>query len=740
MAFWDGLLGPDVGLYDELLTEKQRNAINDPFSSRSLAAMSKAFADAARPSLTPGPGLGAALGNAAYMMSAGRDEAAQTLLKAGLTAQQIETLRRQAALQNKLVPLYERVLGNMGVGGAGGTTPGVSPSAVSPAPAVPRPAPASYAPPVPSPPAPPGSTGGTEDFLAPSFSSYPKTAGLLPPPDEYIPQQGQGGIFDVLNAAYSGGTGTPGLPFRDGAGTGEPAPLRLASASGSPSSALNDIPGGVPFSTQARPNAPPIKWRYDNPVIDPNDPASQGPGSPVKAGNPLTSVADLADAVNRGDVVIPPARAIDPALVRMAQARTGGAPAALPAVPGAPNPQADISTPIPGLGISPKELMAIDALSEMAKMGTPFKGLLESYYKTPGYQEQSAAAAARGRIGEEEPMQRRLKYLDLMIDMRKNGVIYDPQTNTVSTDPTYDALMNRREEDKKAIELDYNKKLKTFEEGITIEKEKRGIVTAPVLQPDGTFSEETMTGAERDRRLREQSMRPSEVRPGDIVPKPEAKPEAGYTLKRGPGGELAAAPITGSKAADEAAAAARAKEIADRQLQVSRDVVVRSVDRIGENMNKAILPTVGTFGPLVSRFGGTAASNIADDLKTIEARSSLDAINALRQQGGTLGAITEGEHALLAAAIVNLKQSQTEEQFRENLAIVKQHYIDAVHGPGAYNKYLSDLAVQKRPAGVSPSSEAAQARTRAADAIARGAPRDAVIKRLQDAGIDTGGL
>lgn len=740
MALFDGLLGgPDVGLYDDLLTERQRAAINDPFSSRSLAALSKAFADAARPSLTPGPGLGAALGNAAYMMSTGRDEAAQTLLKAGLTAQQIKDLQATAQGRALVTQIIQRAMAAQGVPGAGETTPGIVPPAV-PAPAAPTPR-SAVPPPVPNPPAPPGSVPAVpDDALAPPFSAYPKTAGLLPPPDEYIPPPGQGGLFDVLQASYGGGVGTPGSPFRDGAGSATDAAALLRLASASPtrdrermldtiakyeSGGRNVMQGIVPPGGGYNPSVGRVTgpstaqgpWQITNSTW-----REAAPKAGVDVGTYPTAMSAPVEVQRTVASQLLDEQGLDPwapynprlaqatgyqGRVRIQPLGSENVPAGRSGIPALPGMEA----PIPGLGMTPSQLSLLDALAEINKMGNPFKGILDAYYKTPGFQEQSAAAAARGRIGEEEPMQRRLKYLDLMIDMRKNGIIYDPQTGTVSTDPTFDALTNRREEDKKKIQLEYEKKLKTFEEGITIEKEKRGIVTAPVLQPDGTFGEETMTGAERDRRLRDQSMRPNEVRPGDIVPKPEIKPEPGYALRRGPGGEVITAPVTGSEAAEKAAAAARAKEMADRQLLIGRDAVVRSVDRITENMDKATLPTVGTFGPIVSRIGGTAASNIADDIKTIEARSSLDAINALRQQGGTLGAITEGEHALLAAAIVNLKQSQTEAQFRENLQIVKQQYIDAVHGPGAYNKYLSAQPMPQRPATgggpVKPADEAA---------------------------------
>jgi hypothetical protein len=733
MAFWDGLLSEDVGLYDDLLTAKQKTAINDPFSSRSLAAMSKAFADAARPSLTPGPGLGAALGNAAYMMSAGRDEAAQTLLKAGLTAQQIKDLQQTAQGKAALSQILQRMLAAQ-TPGTGGTTPGVVPP-LAPA----APAPAATPPPVASPPPPPGSVppsigpGMGTGYTGLLGGDGTQMAGGLPPPDEYIPDPSRAGLFDVLQAAYSGGAGTPGLPFRAGADTGDAPTLRLASApSGSSRDALLDtiaryesggrniMQGIVPPEGGYNPSVGRVTgpstaqgpWQITNSTW--RDAAPKAGVDTDKYPTAMSAPVDVQRTVagqlldERGLTPWAPYnRALASAVgyqgapVRIQPLGGSAAPAGTPALPG-------LDASIPGTNMTPAQLSLLDAMAELNKLGNPFKGFLDAYYKTPGYQEQSAAAAARGRIGEEEPMQRRLKYLDLMIDMRKNGVIYDPQTGTVSTDPTYDALINRREEDKKQIELDYQKKLKAFEEGITIEKEKRGIVTAPILGVDGTTSEETMTGAERDRRLREQSMRPGQVRPGDIIPKPEARAEPGYALKRGPSGELTTAPITGSEAAEKAAAAARAKEISDKQLLIARDVVVHNVENIEKNLTTSKLPTTGLFGPLVSRFGGTGAGDIASSIATIEARSSLDALNLMRQQGGTLGQVTQGEHALLAAAIANLKQSQSEKQFRENLDIVKQHYIDAVHGPGAYNKYLAARAPAPSAAGgpAKPASEA----------------------------------
>jgi hypothetical protein len=63
----------------------------------------------------------------------------------------------------------------------------------------------------------------------------------------------------------------------------------MARPASAPSSALNNIPGGAPFPTIARPGEPPpMKWTTERPPVDPNNPQNYGPGSPLSAGGAST--------------------------------------------------------------------------------------------------------------------------------------------------------------------------------------------------------------------------------------------------------------------------------------------------------------------------------------------------------------------------------------------------------------------------------------------------------------------
>jgi hypothetical protein len=54
---------------------------------------------------------------------------------------------------------------------------------------------------------------------------------------------------------------------------------------------------------------------------------------------------------------------------------------------------------IPGTDWTPRQLSALNALTEMAKLGTPFKGLLETYYKSPEYLSTVKAAESTAEFG-----------------------------------------------------------------------------------------------------------------------------------------------------------------------------------------------------------------------------------------------------------------------------------------------------------------------------------------------------
>lgn len=133
--------------------------------------------------------------------------------------------------------------------------------------------------------------------------------------------------------------------------------------------------------------------------------------------------------------------------------------------------------------------------------------------------------------------------------------------------------------------------------------------------------------------------------------------------------------------------AERAITAPDRQKQERQvaDIVTQDIDRAIKTIDKAILPTTGFTGGLLSNIGGTAARDVAALIDTVKANSGFQELNKMRQAsptGGALGSITERELALLQATVGNLEQSQSETQFKDNARRVKNTYLDIIHGPG----------------------------------------------------------
>lgn len=76
---------------------------------------------------------------------------------------------------------------------------------------------------------------------------------------------------------------------------------------------------------------------------------------------------------------------------------------------------------------------------------------------------------------------------------------------------------------------------------------------------------------------------------------------------------------------------------------------------------------------------GSAAYDLAGNLKTVDANAAFNALNEMRQNsptGGALGQITEKELDLLKSSVGNLDPNQSQEQFFANLAGVKKTYLD----------------------------------------------------------------
>jgi hypothetical protein len=821
--FLGGLLsGGGGGLYDDLLTPQQQSQL----SGRGLLAMAGAFADAGMPSRLPIP-LGAAIGKAAAAMGTGRDQAALSLLKAGMTVQELKALQQKMKLNESLTPFLQRLAAGGGGGVPTPTEPAETPASAAPIPAAPvasatdlppggvppgwpgpgaiildaggygmppRPKPLPWTGLTPSGPAaspalsgPPteaerqawiqsrvqGGQDTIEDFVARFRAgggtgkaptgllgpAPPLPAGDAPPPD--VPGAGAslGGLLST--ASYGGGAnGTP--PFDPGAGgddevgsgggdTSSPEYLTRRAQdlalvrkyeSGDRNIMQNVVgPQGGYNPSVGRVTGPSSAGGYYQ-MIDPtwrSAASSAGidtakypraidapPELQTKAAEALYDKRGLADWAPYNKVLARNAGWSGP----MGDGGGSGGGAAPLATP--PGAGAALATPpgggiIPGTGMTPQQLGALNALMKMGGLGDPFNSLLETYYKSPGYLGEAAGASKRGELGVELELRPKL---EAAIAWAK----IDPNIN---------------EAERKAQIDRYSKLLEQ-----TTAAQTTTIKDVPVLDQNGQTvlqnmlqSEVTQNRADRAARAARGDTTP---RPGDIVGTPFAlgTTPPGYEYRTTPQGTLAAQPVPDTPAAREAQDVLRRQKQSDLQLQVSRDIVMQNSDRIENLVQNSALPTTGAGGAWLSRLGGTAANDVRVMVETLKARSSLDALNQMRQSsptGGALGNVSNAEGDRLAAALSNLDQSQSQGQFLFNLRRAKQAYVDAVHGPGAYSA-LSDAPALKVPnagAGAVARPEGstdATLRSEAAAAIAGGRSRAAVIERLQKMGVSAEGL
>lgn len=212
----------------------------------------------------------------------------------------------------------------------------------------------------------------------------------------------------------------------------------------------------------------------------------------------------------------------------------------------------------------------------------------------------------------------------------------------------------------------------------------------------------------------------------------------GYRAVRDASGNLERVePIPGSKAEKEAQAATEKQQKAERIRAEVGTTVGNALDDIDRLMKGATLPTTGAMGARVASIPGTAAYDISQALTTIGANISFAQLQQMREAsptGGALGAVSDTEHKFLQNSYAALSQSQSEEQFKTNLGRTRAVFERIVHG--------RTLTPQERKTGGPMTMERAKGlRDEAAAAIAGGADRAAVMKRLaEDYGISAGGL
>jgi hypothetical protein len=162
------------------------------------------------------------------------------------------------------------------------------------------------------------------------------------------------------------------------------------------------------------------------------------------------------------------------------------------------------------------------------------------------------------------------------------------------------------------------------------------------------------------------------------------KPETGYQyIWDEANNTWKAEPIPGGSVArgDDAKAVADAN--AAKTQSTYADVVTGSIDRAFDLIDNSGTPTTGFWGSSLADVPGTAAHDLQQAIAAIESNVGFDRLQQMRDAsptGGALGQVSEKELALLTGALGSLKQSQTQEQLRSNLANVKRIYNQIVNG------------------------------------------------------------
>lgn len=106
-----------------------------------------------------------------------------------------------------------------------------------------------------------------------------------------------------------------------------------------------------------------------------------------------------------------------------------------------------------------------------------------------------------------------------------------------------------------------------------------------------------------------------------------------------------------------------------------------AASNVETSINKALQMagpmSTGFVGARLRNVEGTPAYNLASEIETIKANLGFDRLQQMRDNsptGGALGAIAVQELVALQSTVANLDPNQSEEQLRENLGRIREHY------------------------------------------------------------------
>ena len=126
---------------------------------------------------------------------------------------------------------------------------------------------------------------------------------------------------------------------------------------------------------------------------------------------------------------------------------------------------------------------------------------------------------------------------------------------------------------------------------------------------------------------------------------------------------------------------------AENTLETSQ-ITLKNIDKAMEQANG--LFATGLPGQVLQNVGGTDALDLKKTITQIVSTVGFDRLQRMRDEsptGGALGQVSQMELAQLNSALGNLEVSQSEEQLKENLQVVKDVYTRIL---GQMNNFLNE--------------------------------------------------
>lgn len=224
---------------------------------------------------------------------------------------------------------------------------------------------------------------------------------------------------------------------------------------------------------------------------------------------------------------------------------------------------------------------------------------------------------------------------------------------------------------------------------------------------------------------------------------PDVKPPAGYRFKNSENPGEGMEPVPGGPAdikftEGKQTALARLESAVSSMEQLQKQIhEIRTHSGLSGNYGlTGVLPNVP----------GSAAADAWQLINRLKASGSFATLQAMREAsktGGALGNVSNQENKKLEDAFAALDPKQSEEQTRKQLDAAFNQIEQAKDQlRNAYNRQYGagDTPAATPTSSVKRTPEAESLVSEARDALLKGAPRDAVLKRLRERGIDPAGL